>query len=566
MLRHLTGELLKSGRGGELVASTVTINLLSLGSSLYSIHLLNRYVGVGLTPTLITLTVGVLLAIVFELVLRKLRQRVLADIATKWDHRAGERVFRAFSVTRYEALSGLPLAQRREALGAPMAMQQLGSSNNLSALLDLPFALMFVLATGLLYWPLGLIVLLTCVIVLSMGVAGERRQRSSADSHAKANARVQQMGQFLLAAGEVVRTLPLIGPLSVRWTQVQGAGMSTRREGMDIQAAQQTSVQTVGQVLSVGIYAFGAVAAVQGTITTGALIGASILASRAFAVCSRAAYLADPLVKARHANEALSQLEVLEREPEGGAEPANLQGRLEAVDIAFAYPKQPVPLFERLNFELPVGKVLAVIGPNGAGKSTLIKLLLGLLAPQRGLVRTDGIELRQLSHEWWRGRIGYAPQESVFFDGTLRENLVLDRDIDDARLLDLIREMGLEGFLASDPAGLDRPITSHDTGLAVGVRRRFSLIRAILGDPRVIFLDEPTEGLDTTGQAAVARLLNRLVQEGRTLVVASNENFIQRAADLIVDLSKKPVPQVGVPQPAVPSSPAGDGVVMGSGS
>ena len=552
MLRRLITDLTASGRGGALVASTVAINVLALGSSLYSIHLLNRYVGVGLTPTLVTLTVGVLVAILFELVLRKQRQRVLVAISAGWDARVSRRVFRAFSASRFEALGGLPLAQRREALGAPLAMQQLGSSYNLGAVLDLPFALMFVVATGLLYWPLGVIALLACVLVLVMGVVGERRQRAAADEHAKANARVQQMGQFLLAAGEVVRTLPLVGPLSARWAQVQDAGLSSRRQGLDYQATQQTSSQTAGQVLTVAVYAFGAVAAVHGTITTGALIGASILASRAFAVCSRAAYLADPLVRARRADEALAHVEALEREPEGGAEPATLQGRLEAVDVAFAYPKQPLPLFERLNFELPAGKVLAVVGPNGAGKSTLIKLMLGLLAPQRGLVRADGIELRQLSQEWWRARIGHAPQEPAFFDGTLRENLVLDRDIDDARLLDLIRETGLEGFLAADPAGLDRAITSHDTGLAVGVRRRFSLIRAILGDPRVVFLDEPTEGLDQAGQAAVARLLNRLLQEGRTLVVASNETFILRAADLIIDLSKKPVPQVGVPQPAAP--------------
>lgn len=559
MLRRLTGELLGSGRSSELIASTFAINVLSLASSLYSIHLLNRYVGVGLMPTLVTLTVGVLLAISFEMLLRKQRQRVLADIAGGWDQRASTRVYKAFSASRFEALGEMPLALRREALGAPAAMQQLGSSSNLAALLDLPFVPMFVLAAGLLYWPLGIIILLACVVVLIAGVAGERQQRASAEEHAKANARAQQLGQFVLAAGEVIRTLPLVRPLAERWAQVQNASLGTRREGLDIQAWQQTSVQTIGQVLTVCIYVFGAVAAVKGIITTGALIGGSILASRAFSVCSRAAHLADPLVRARRADEALAQVEALEREPEGGAEPAELRGQLEAVDVAFAYPKQPVPLFERLNFELPQGKVLALTGPNGAGKSTLIKLMLGLLAPQRGMVRADGIELRQLSQEWWRSHIGYAPQEPVFFDGTLRENLVLDRVIDDARLLDLIREMGMESFLAVDPAGLDRAITSHDTGLAVGVRRRFSLIRAIAGEPQVVFLDEPTEGLDQAGQAAVARLLNRLVQEGRTLVVASNENFIQRAADLIVDLSKKPVPQVGVPQP-VAQAPAVDGL------
>lgn len=550
MLWRLAGRLVFSRRGPALIASTVAINVLSLGSSLYSIQLLNRYVTLGLTPTLVSLTVGVLIAIAAELALRRQRQHVLTGLTAQWDRHASDRLFKAFAVSRYEALNEVPLPQRREALGAPTAMQQVASSNNLAALLDLPFALMFIAAAALLYVPLGGVALMACIVVLGMGMLAERGQRASADEHAKANSRATQLGQFMLAAGEVVRTLPVVGPLAGRWAEVQGASLSSRRRGLDIQSGHQNAAQSVGQFLTVGVYALGSVAAVQGIITTGALIGASILATRAFAVCSRASYLADPSLRARRADAALRRIEAVEREPEGGATPAALRGRLELVDLAFAYPRQLVPLFERLSLELEPGKVVVLSGPNGAGKSTLMRVMLGLLLPQRGMVRCDGIELRQLSQPWWRARVGYAPQDAVFFDGTLRENLVLDRDVPDERLLELIREMGLEGFLAADPAGLDRPLASHDTGLAAGMRRRFALIRAILGDPQVVFLDDPTEGLDQAGQAAVARLLNRLVQEGRTLVVASNEAFILRAADMVVDLSSKPVPKVGLVRPA----------------
>jgi ATP-binding cassette subfamily C protein LapB len=423
-------------------------------------------------------------------------------------------------------------------------MQQLTSTTNLASILDLPFAVMFMIAATLLYWPLGIFAILACGFTLLLGFAGERNQRASAEEHAKASSRAQQLGQFLLTAAEAVRCLPLRNPLSRRWSEVQGESLGSRRDGMVLQANLQQSIQTVGQLLTVVVYAFGAMAVVSGDLTTGALIGANILASRAFAVCSRAAYLADPLLRAGRADAALRKVEETESEPAGGVTPARLEGHLTVSDLAFAYPQQPVPLFESLNIDLPPKQVLVLTGPNGSGKSTLIKLMLGLLSPARGLLRVDGIELRQLSQEWWRSHIGYAPQDSVFFDGTLRENLLLDRDIDDATVLELIREMGLENFLASDPAGLDRQITSHETGLATGLRRRFVLVRAVLGNPRVIFLDDPTEGLDQAGHAAVAKLLNRLLVDGRTLVVASNEAFILRAADVVVDMSKKPVPTV----------------------
>lgn len=557
MLKKLIQPLLGL-RAPELMAATVAINILALGSSLYSIQLLNRYVTIGLTPTLVTLTLGVLVAIGFEVALRKQRQHVLEDITRAEDEAVSGRVFKAFVASRYEALGQVPLAGRREALAAPSAMQQLGSTANLGAVLDLPFGLMFVLAAGLLYWPLGVFSFVFCALALLLGAVGEREQRASADEHAKASARAQQLNQFLLSAGEAIRCLPLRLPLARRWTEVQGSSLGSRRDGMVLQANLQHSTQSLGQLLTVVVYAFGAVAVVRGDLSTGALIGASILANRAFAVCSRAAYLAEPLLRAGRAEEALAKVEVIEAENESGVTPAKFSGHLEVFDAAFAYPGQPVPLFERLNIDVPAGKVLVLSGPNGSGKSTLVKIMLGLLSPQRGLVRADGIELRQLAQDWWRNHIGYAPQEPVFFDGTLRENLLLDRDIDDAQLLDLVRELGLEGFLASDPAGLDRAITSHDAAMAMGQRRRFVLIRAILGNPRVIFMDDPTEGLDQAGQAMVARLLNRLLNEGRTLVVASNEAFILRAADWVVDMSKKPVPAVvrAVRNPPDPDKPA----------
>jgi ATP-binding cassette subfamily C protein LapB len=331
--------------------------------------------------------------------------------------------------------------------------------------------------------------------------------------------------------------------------------MSTRRDGMAVQTNLQTSIQTLGQLLTVSVYAFGAAAAVHGDLTTGALIGGNILVARAFAVASRAAYLADPMLRAARADEALKQVAATEVESREGSTPAMLKGRIEIFDAAFAYAEQPVPLFEKLSLEVQAGQVVVITGANGAGKSTLIKVMLGLLAPQRGTVRADGIELRQLSQEWWRARIGYVPQEPSFFDGTLRENLVLDRGFDDSILLGLINEMGLENFLAHDPAGLDRAMNSHDSSMAVGLRRRFAIIRAILGDPRIVFMDDPTEGLDQAGQMAVAKLLNRLLTEGRTLVVVSNEQFILRAADWVVEMDKKPVP--GVTRRTPEANPSG---------
>lgn len=546
IIKKLLKSILGHRRSSDIWVSTITINVLALASSFYSIHLLNRYVTIGLTPTLVTLTVGVIFAIAFEVFMRKQRQQVLLSIAKDGEEETSRRVFQGLARARFEPLSLLPLPLKREAISAPAMQQQMASISNLGAILDLPFAIVFLLGAMLLYWPLGLFGLLMSAGALWLGYLNERSQRQAAEDHAKASSKSQQLGQFLLSAGEAVRCLPLQAPLAKRWQDVGASSLGSRREGMVIQSDLQSRIQLMGQVLTVLVYSVGAMAVVKGDFTTGGLIGANILVSRAFASCSRTAYLSEAILRAQRAEDALCQIEGLEQEASdgNGVAPAKLQGQLELVDVAFSYPQQPVPLFERLDVHIKPGQIMVVAGPNGSGKSSLIKLMLGLLSPKRGLVRADGIELRQLSQEWWRSHIGYAPQEPVFFDGSLRENLFLDRDVSDDEVLELIKAMGLETFLASDPAGLDRQIVGQETGMAVGLRRRFVLIRAVLGGAPVIFLDDPTEGLDQAGQAAVAKLLNRLTTQGKTLVVASNEPFILRAADWVVDMGQKPTPKV----------------------
>ncbi len=544
MFKVLISNLLDHKNSAELIASTIAINLLALGSSIYSIHLLNRYVSVGLTPTLVTLTLGALMAVGFEVILRRLRQEVLDQLNKNHDENLNQRIFASFTTTKYEPLTHTELATKREALAATTQIQQLRSTQNLGAVLDLPFSVLFIILAALLYWPFGFLAFIGCSTVVALGIRGEKKQRTSNEAHAKFNARAQQLNQFMIAAAEAIRCLPLKLPLLRRWTSIQNDTLNSRREAMALQASLQTSIQFVGQLLTIAVYAWGAIEVVKGNLTTGALIGGNILVSRAFAVVSRAAYLADPILRGNRADKSLSDIEKLPTENIAGLEPLNFSGRVEMVEAAFIYPESLLPIFDRFNVSINEGQVMVITGPNGSGKSTLIKNFLGLLTPKSGLIKVDGIELKQLASDWWRRNIGYAPQDPIFFDGTLRENLLLDRSIDDGNLIEWIKILGLEGYLASDPAGLERKISSHDVAMSVGIRRRFLLIRAILGNPQIIFLDEPTEGLDQQGQACVAALLNKLLQQNKTIVVASNELFILRAADVLVDMSSKPTPSI----------------------
>ena len=540
----------RSRLAAYLLLSTIVVNLLGLAVPMYSIQLLNRYISIGLTPTLITLTLGAIIAIIFEVLLRRQRQKLLISVGNEIDQSYSQRVLSIFSRTRFDALSATDTAIKREALSAPSTMQQLGSVNNLGTLLDIPFSLLYLAMAWSLSPLFGAFGAVACILALLLGWRAERSQREYAEQQSQAGSRAQQLQQFLLSHGEALRALPMIGTFSKRWTAAQGESLTARRGATGIQGNMQSTVQSSGQALTVAVYSFGALAAVQGDLTTGALIGGNILVARAFAICSRGAYLADPALKAQRAEGSLVSLEAQEREVERGLKPNALQGKLLVHDASFTYPKGQVPIFERLNFSSAAGQVVVIKGENGTGKTTLIKTMLGLLALQRGVVQADGLEVKQFDQSWWREHTGYAPQEPILFDATLKENLVLDRSVEDERVMELIREMGLESFIAQDPDGLERIVSSNEATMAVGQRRRLALIRAVIGNPQAIFLDDPTEGLDQPGMLAVAKLLNRLVSENRTLVVASNEPFILKAADVVVNMNSKPEPSVETVQRA----------------
>jgi ATP-binding cassette subfamily C protein LapB len=217
------------------------------------------------------------------------------------------------------------------------------------------------------------------------------------------------------------------------------------------------------------------------------------------------------------------------------------------VDVSFAWPGQPLPLFESLSLSLPAGSVLAVVGGNASGKSSLIRLFAGLLEPERGHVKFDGFDVRQFVPEWWRNQLVYLPQEPTFFDGALRDNLsVLAPQQEDAKLLELCHKLDLTGFLDGLPRGLDTPVRNGGQHFPVGVRRRLAMVRALLTGGRIVILDEPMESVDARGSQAMTAMLNELVARGCTLIIATRDEFIIKSASAVLDLSVKPVPKVTV--------------------
>ena len=184
------------------------------------------------------------------------------------------------------------------------------------------------------------------------------------------------------------------------------------------------------------------------------------------------------------------------------------------------------------------------MGNNGSGKSTLIKALSGILDFTRGRFTLDEIEVEQLVEKWYRRNLIYSPQEPRFVDGTIRDNLIGDKKIEQEQFAKILTDTNLINFINSDKNGINKILDSSDDQLPLGIRKRMALARGMINNGKLVYLDEPTEGLDNEGKKSVYKIVKDFKNEKKSLIIATNDQKIIDISDILVDLNSKPKPLV----------------------
>lgn len=520
----------------ELAILSCAINILSLTVPIFVLQVYDRVVFHGGLVTLAGLFIGVVAALTFDFVLRQARSRLVQMIALRVD--VG--IIRAL----FERLSDMPLRQMESQSDAEWhsllrdqeTVRDTVAGPATVLLVDLPFVLLFIGAIWLVAQPIAwLLITLVPVYVFVAVVSSAVIGRASHKEQASAEGR-HVLGSQLVAGRLTAKALGFSQALKARWETAQAdlIDRSVRRGSM-VDAFSNLSVE-LAMLTTVIMTSFGALAIVAGELTIGGLIAANMLAAR----------VVQPMVQligmwrvVSRLRDSAKRLDTAMRQPIDRQTSAVSRGRprglitLENVD--FHYEADDEPTIKDVSASFEPGGISGIFGMNGAGKTTLLNLIQGLYAPDRGRVLLDGADVRQFGRNELSQWIGYAPQETYLYAGSIRDNICkLREDISDARVLAAARQAGADGFIVDLPEGYDTEVGDGGRRFSTGQRQRIALARALIDNPPVVLLDEPNAHLDAKATSGLIYLLRRLSRERTVIVVTHCRELLEVCSNVSV--------------------------------
>jgi len=519
-----------------LVASLVA-NLLALAGILFSMQVYDRVVPAESYPTLYVLFVGVLLALLFDFILRKMRTRILDLLGKKADLQLSDVVFghalRVQSQHRPRS-TGSFVAQLRDL----EQVRELMTSTTVTALVDVPFFLLFLVV----YWFLGGVLVLVPLagffLLLVPGLLVQAKlQEYSAETMREASLRNALLVEAIQGS-EDVKTLQAEQRFQQKWNQYNAVSAERQLKLRALTSGLLTWTQTVQTLVFACVILAGAPMVMSGDMTTGALVAVSILGSRMMAPLSQVAQLFSRLQQARvslGSLHAIMRLPVDHPETERRVSLPVINGSYQLRSAVFRYGDERTPVALRVQ-ELTIrpGERIAVLGKNGAGKSTLLQALSGLLLPAGGEVILENIALQHADPTDVRRDVGLLTQNARLFYGTIRENIVLGApNATETDILNVLAMVGADEFIRRLAAGLEHTVFEGGQGLSGGQRQAILLARLLIRQPSVVLLDEPTASMD---EATERHFISRFTpwSQGRTVVIATHRMRVLELVDRVV--------------------------------
>jgi ATP-binding cassette subfamily C protein LapB len=508
------------------ILATVMVNLIALATSIYSMQVYDRVIPRGSFSTLWALSIGAVVALGFDFVLRVVRARLLEQEAAKIDSEVSEFFFARANDVRLDARPpsiGTMAAQLR-------GMEQIRStmsSATIFALTDLPFALFFILVVAQLGGIIALVMVVSFPVSLLLALLLGRLIREDTKKVQVSGNRKNGLLVEALDAAETVKANRGGWFLLARWNGLIADLHRHELPVKDLQSISGSIFSTIQQLAYIATISWGAVQVFDNKMTMGALIACSILAGRINGPLI--GQLPGMVINWAYTRISLEMLDGIMKLPTDRSlaaevlRPSRLAGIVSMHGVTFIHAGARVGL-EVPRLDIRAGERIGVIGGIGSGKSTLLRLMSALYAPGEGRVLIDGLDAATIAEDVIRRHVGYLPQDYRLINGTLRDNLLLGIDDpgDDA-LMEVAVRTGLDALITAHPQGIDLPIGEGGRGLSGGQRALAGLTRLQLCRPNLLLLDEPTSSLDVQTEARALSAIQEQLRPDDTMVLVTHK-------------------------------------------
>ncbi len=501
------------------------VNILALASPLFVMSVYDRVVPNGALPSLIALAIGMGIAVVFDFIMRTVRSRII-DMT-------GKKVDVVLAANIFEHVLSLKMANRPTSVGILAnqmrdfdSVREFFTSGTVVSITDLLFAIIFIVILFIIAGPLAWIPLVVLPVMIVLGLILQKPldraiRQLQAESAARHGILVESLSGI-----EAVRAVGAEARMQTNWERSVAA---TARSGEDVHfwsSIALTSANTAQQLTNLFMVIVGVFLVLDGKLTVGALVAATMLAGRVLAPIAGIAAVITRATQTITSLRALDRIMNLERErPADRTYVARKieQGRISFENVTFKYPNAPDNALDKVSFSIAPGERVGIIGRVGSGKTTVGRLLVGFYEPQEGRILIDGVDSRQYDPADLRGGTGFVLQDTDLFFGKLRDNIALGRPAaTDAEILEAARLSGVESFIAGHPLGYDMPIAEGGRSLSGGQKQAIGLARTLVRKPKILFLDEPTAHFDVRSENEFLERLKALSAGQMTIIVSTH--------------------------------------------
>lgn len=518
------------------------INILGLTSSIYMLQLYDRVIPSHSVPTLVGLTIMMLILFAAYGLLDVVRTRIMSRIGLRFERELRPRVIGLVLTLPLRTKGG----EWSDSVRDLDAIRNFLSGAGPLAFLDMPWMFFYLGFVYLLHPWLGILATAGAALLLGLTILTDLRSRAPTKSSSISSAKRNALTGSGWRNAEVLRALGMQEQFTKRWLEQSESSLGSQLDATDVATTYGTLSKVLRYVLQSTVLGLGAYLVVVGQASGGVMIAASILTSRALAPIEIAIANWRSFVAARQSIARLSHLFAALPERKAAMALPPPRTSLAVENVWVAAPGRQAALIQNCSFDLTAGAGLGIIGPSAAGKSTLARALVGAWPLLRGSVRLDGASLDQWTPDALGRNIGYLPQGIELIDGTVMENVArLDAQPEPLNVIEAAKAAGVHDMVLALPDGYETRVGEGGTELSAGQRQRIGLARALYGNPFLVVLDEPNSNLDMEGDNALTAAIKGVRARGGIAIVIAHRPSALSAIDQLLVLGGGQIQALG---------------------